>query len=97
MALRESEERFRAIADYAYDWENWFDVSGTLVWVNRAVFQITGYTADECMAMIDYPLPLVAGEDRERFARHFGQAVQGTSNEQAKRKVIEYYKSSRPS
>ncbi|HAR95047.1 MAG TPA: hypothetical protein DCR97_03645, partial [Deltaproteobacteria bacterium] len=75
----ERENRFRAIADYAYGWEDWFDVNGKLVWVSPAVLRITGYTAAECMAMIDYPLPLTDQEDRDRAAAYLAEAVQGVS------------------
>lgn len=79
IALRESEERFRAIADYSYDCENWFGPDGKLIWVNPAVFRLTGYTVDECMAMSDFPLPLFDREDRERLVSHLTQATQGSS------------------
>ncbi len=62
-ALREGEQRFRAIADYTYAWENWFAPHGALRWVNPAVERVTGYTPVECHAMSDFPLPLVFGDD----------------------------------
>lgn len=77
--LRESERRFRAIADYTYDLEHWFDPNGKLLWVNPAVFQFTGYTVDECMAMTDYPLPLIDRRDRKKMIDSFAEALQGVS------------------
>jgi PAS domain S-box-containing protein len=76
---RESAERFRAIADYTYDWENWVGVDGKLLWVNPAVERITGYSVGECMAMPDFPIPLVAEADRESLAQQMKEAVQGSS------------------
>ncbi len=76
---RQSAERFRAIADYTYDWENWFGVDGKLLWVNPAVERITGYSVTECMAMPDFPVPIVADADRDAVARELAQAVQGSS------------------
>ncbi|HVN18121.1 MAG TPA: PAS domain S-box protein [Dongiaceae bacterium] len=76
---RESAERFRAIADYTYDWENWVGVDGKLLWVNPAVERITGYAVAECMAMPDFPVPIVAEADREAFARQMREAVEGSS------------------
>lgn len=46
-SLRKSEEKFKAIADYTADWENWIDPAGELLWVNPAVERITGYTVEE--------------------------------------------------
>ncbi len=76
-SLRESERRIHAIADYTYNWENWVGTDGRLVWVNASVERITGYTPAECLAMEDFPLPLVAPGDRERATVEFAGAVQG--------------------
>ena len=76
---RESAERFRAIADYTYDWESWTGIDGTLLWLNPAVERITGYSVDECMAMPDFPIPIVAEADRETVARQMEEAVRGSS------------------
>ncbi len=62
--LQESEERFRAIADYTYDWESWLGTDGTVRWINPAVERLTGYTVEECLAMANYPLSLIHPEDR---------------------------------
>jgi PAS domain S-box-containing protein len=75
----QSMERFRAIADYTYDWENWIGVDGRLLWVNPAVERITGYSVNECMAMPDFPIPIVAEPDRETVAPQMREAVQGSS------------------
>ena len=56
---------FRAVADYTYDWESWHGTDGRLNWVNPAVERITGYSVGECLAMDDYPSPMVAEEHRE--------------------------------
>lgn len=77
--LDESQRRFRAIADYTYAWENWFDVDGKLRWVNPAVERVTGYTATDCHAMIGFPLPLVAEEDRVAMTAHLESAKSGGS------------------
>ncbi|MCY2988650.1 MAG: PAS domain S-box protein [Planctomycetota bacterium] len=73
--LRKSEERFRAIADYTYDWESWIDTAGKLVWVNPAVLTFTGYSVDECLAMPDFPLPLIVETDQERIVAQLTEAV----------------------
>ena len=69
-ALRHSEREFRAIANYTYDWEDWTDPDGRLLWVNPAVERVSGYRVEDCMAMSDYPLPMVHPDDREQFSRH---------------------------
>ncbi|WP_442511176.1 two-component system sensor histidine kinase NtrB [Novipirellula sp. SH528] len=72
-----SNDCFRAIANYTYDWESWHSPEGRLLWVNAAVQRMTGYRPDECLAMPDYPLPMVAPEDRDRIAKVMQQASEG--------------------
>ncbi|MEW5735611.1 MAG: transporter substrate-binding domain-containing protein [Thermodesulfobacteriota bacterium] len=79
-SLRESEQRFRAIADYTYDWESWFGPDARLLWINPAVEWMTGYSRQECMDMEGFPMPLVHPEDRDAIDRilHGGrQGLQG--------------------
>ena len=80
-ALAESEAKFHAIADYTYDWENWIDPNGKLIWVNSSVERLTGYTVEECLAMADFPMALVVPEDRSRVLKEFGRAVKGGMGE----------------
>lgn len=78
-ALREGGERFLAIANYIYDWVSWVGTDGTLRWVNPAVERMTGYTVGECLAMPDFPLPIIHEEDREAIRVAFRKAVEGTA------------------
>ena len=80
-ALAESEAKFHAIADYTYDWENWVDPGGKLIWVNSSVERLSGYTPEECLAMADFPAALIVEEDRERVLKEFGRAVKGSMGE----------------
>ena len=67
---------FRFVADYTYDWESWHDPLGKLVWVNRSVQRMTGYTVEDCMQMSDYPLPMVAESDRPRIRQMLKDAIE---------------------
>jgi PAS domain S-box-containing protein len=77
--IRKSEEKFRAIADYTYGWENWIGPDGKLTWINPGVSRVSGYSPEECMAMDNFPLPLVYEPDRDRMEKLFQEAVQGSS------------------
>ena len=72
---------FRAVADYTYDWESWHRPDGRLVWVNPAVERMTGYSVAECLAMLDYPLPIVAPEDHASVTNALASAQGKTSGE----------------
>jgi PAS domain S-box-containing protein len=62
--LQLSEERFRAISTYTYDWEIWLGTDAQPLWVNAAASRMTGISSAEALAMPDYPLALVAEKDR---------------------------------
>ena len=70
---------FEAIANYTYDWESWMAPDGRPRWINPAVERMTGYTVEECLAMPDYPLPLIHAEDRAGIADHLRSAAAGRS------------------
>ncbi|WP_417388586.1 ATP-binding protein [Gimesia sp.] len=72
-----SADCFRAIANYTYDWESWHAPNGRLLWVNATVTRMTGYTPEECLVMKDYPLQLVAEEDRPKISEILSSALQG--------------------
>jgi len=80
-ALRESEEKFRALANCTVNWESWIGPDGKYLWVNPAVEKIIGYSADELLAMPDFGSVLIAEEERPLFAKHFQEALRGGRGE----------------
>jgi PAS domain S-box-containing protein len=46
-AIKQSEEMFRTVADFTYDWEYWIDPDGSLVYISPSCERITGYRSDE--------------------------------------------------
>jgi PAS domain S-box-containing protein len=72
---------FRAVADYTYDWESWHGPDGRLMWVNPAVERITGHSVADCLAMEEYPLPLIIESDRQPISDVLASARERTSGE----------------
>lgn len=65
LALRESEQKFRNIANYTANWESLFNEEGKIIWTNPAAERFTGYTPEEITAMPDVIEALIIEEDRE--------------------------------
>jgi diguanylate cyclase (GGDEF)-like protein/PAS domain S-box-containing protein len=86
--LAESEQRFRAIADYTYAWENWFGPDGELRWVNPAVERMTGYSVRDCKAMNDFPLSLVHPADRDLVRQQQQHALAGHIGQDLEFRVV---------
>ncbi len=79
LMTRMTEQCFRAIADYTYDWEVWVGPTSRVLWTNPAVERVTGYTIKELMAMSDYPTSVVYEEDRDRMDRAYRSALEGST------------------
>jgi len=77
-ALRESEDKFKAIANYAASWEAWFSPEGRLLWMNPFSVEITGFTPEEYLAADDFLAMLTVEEDRPRVLKKFQEAFQGS-------------------
>jgi len=77
LVTRMTDQCFRAIADYTYDWEIWVGPTRRVLWTNPAVERVTGYSIKELMAMSDYPMSVVYEQDRDRMGRAFRSALQG--------------------
>jgi two-component system, chemotaxis family, CheB/CheR fusion protein len=69
-ALRQSELKFRTVADFTYDWEYWRGVDGDILWVSPSCERISGYSAVEFQADSMLASRIVHPADRERFALH---------------------------
>lgn len=80
-ALAESEARFSAIADYSYDCELWINPEGRLIWINPRVFDMFGYTPEECLASENFPAPFISGSDVGRTVRQIRRALRGNSGQ----------------
>ncbi len=69
--LRESEARYRIVADYAYDWEYWVNSEGDFSYVSPSCERITGYTAQEFLDDPDLMNRIVHPDDSHEMAEHY--------------------------
>ncbi len=69
-ALRESEERYRTVADYTYDWEYWSAPNGKIIYISPSCERITGYRAEEFIADPDLLDAIVYPDDSHTFEQH---------------------------
>ncbi len=69
-ALKESEEKFRTVADYTYDWEVWEDPRGVYLYCSPACERITGYSPEAFMNDPGLLERLIYPEDLLRWKAH---------------------------
>jgi PAS domain S-box-containing protein len=68
--LQESEQRYRTVADFTYDWEDWVTPDGTFRYVSPSCERITGYAAERFMDDPRLLSKLILPEDREIWLGH---------------------------
>lgn len=69
-ALRKSEEKFRTLVEWTYDWEIWLDPSEAIVYHSPACERITGYSPQEFITIPDLMLSIVHRDDRAHYQDH---------------------------
>ena len=83
--LKESEEKFRTVADYNYDWEYWISPDGDLLYVSPSCERITGYLPDEFIKE-----PTLLGKIIHPHDIEIREHLQNESKGQKRHDVIEY-------
>ncbi len=68
--LRESEERYRTVADFTFDWEYWIDENGMVEYMSPSCERITGYSREEFLRDPSLMDRIVHSEDRSLVAAH---------------------------
>jgi PAS domain S-box-containing protein len=69
-ALLESEQRFRTVADFTYDWEYWIAPDRIFLYVSPSCERITGYAADEFIKDVELLEKIVHPDDRSLVSKH---------------------------
>ena len=70
-ALRESEVKFRTVADFAYNWEYWIAPDGNMIYVSPSSQRITGYDANDFLKDPKLLTSIVHPEDKSIIGSHF--------------------------
>ena len=69
-ALMESEERYRTVADFTYDWEYWIDPEDNFLYVSPSCERITGYSAQEFLDDPSLLERIVHPDDLNKMMNH---------------------------
>lgn len=73
--LRHNEEKFRLIAEFTYDWEQWIAPDGHYMYISPSCERITGYPPKAFLDDPDLLVKIVHPEDRDMLIRHFDEEV----------------------
>lgn len=73
--LRASEEKFRLVADYTYDWEYWINPQGNFNYISPSCKRVTGYSAEEFESNPELLLKITSPDDRPLLAAHLEEEL----------------------
>ena len=70
IALHLSEEKFRTVAEFTYDWEMWRAPDGTFRYISPSCERITGHTVAEFMSDPNLLIQITHPDDRAKLIEH---------------------------
>ena len=70
VALLEAEQRYKIVADFAYDWEYWKKPDNSLEYISPACKRITGYSDKEFLTEPNLLGEIVVDEDKSVWDNH---------------------------
>lgn len=80
-ALKVSEEKFRTVADFTYDWEAWRMPDETYSYVSPSCKRITGYGSDEFYADPNFLIRISHPADKHKLIEHYRATTQEAQEE----------------
>ena len=87
-ALRESEAKYRIVADNTYDWEFWLNPEGRFIYTSPSSKRITGHGPDEFITNPGLLQEIIHPDDRLSFESHRKEAEMGRLRENFQFRVI---------
>ncbi|GEM_PF-589463 len=70
-----SEEKFRTVADFTYDWEYWIDPVGEYIYVSPSVERITGYSPAEFRERPNLGMEIIHPDHQPQMKNHLLRAM----------------------
>lgn len=81
--LRKSEEKFRTMADFTYDWEYWLDTDRRMLYVSPSCERITGFPPDSFYKNLQFINTIIYPDDRQSFENHVGSYHVGNKHDES--------------
>lgn len=74
--LNESNEKYRTVADFTYDWEYWVGPDGKYIYISPSCERITGYKPDAFINDPELLTSIIHTHDRPTFVNHLSEVMQ---------------------
>lgn len=74
-ALQASEEKFRTVADFTYDWEYWVNEHGGFNYISPSCERITGFSVEEFEKNPALLLDIIHPDDKQSLSKHIAEEL----------------------
>ncbi len=71
IALKESREKYKTVADYTSDWESWINENQKYEYISPACKEITGYSLQEFFDDVFLSYKIILEEDKYLLSEHY--------------------------
>ena len=68
--LKKSEQKFRTIADFSYDWDEWLNPDGSYAYISPSCERISGYSLRHFLDDPNFLLEITHPDDKESLVAH---------------------------
>jgi len=86
--IRESERKFRIVADFTHDWEYWMDPQYGFIYMSPSCKLFTGYDRREFMENPGLYTKIVHPDDRAAFEKHLKSELQYPDGEEIEFRIV---------
>jgi two-component system CheB/CheR fusion protein len=87
-ALRESERKYRIVADHTYHWEFWLSPDGRFLYNSPSCREVTGYEAEAFIADPHLLDRIIHPDDQPTYHQHRGGATEGCATSEAEFRIV---------
>jgi PAS domain S-box-containing protein len=82
LALKESETKFKTVADFTYDWEYWLSNENEFIYISPSCERITGYTPKDFMSNPNLFNQIIHKDDLSQFNKHHVSVIENKSSDE---------------
>ncbi|MBW1713526.1 MAG: response regulator [Deltaproteobacteria bacterium] len=87
--LKQSQERYRTVADFTYDWETWRAPNGKYLYVSPSCERISGYPPRDFYEDPWFLVEIVLSEDRQAVVNHLKAPLEESQTAQLEFRIID--------
>lgn len=88
LAFQESEERFRTIVDFTYDWEYWQGNDQEILYISPSCQRITGYSQFDFIREPALLVDIIHPDDKDRLNRHLAEVAASPGEHQVDFRIV---------